>query len=113
MSTATYPDILYPLSFMRSARGLPKLNYDQIDASELPEPYQSLLVHEGDMTSKLETYHESEQKVKAIRSSNNVKKYFREVILESKLTSKATEYGAIEIQLDALPEEVCLSLIHI
>ncbi len=112
MSTATYPDILYPLSFMRSARGLPKLNYDQIDASELPEPYQSLLVHEGDMTSKLETYHESEQKVKAIRSSNNGKKYFREVILESKLTSKATEYGAIEIQLDALPEEVCDKIVE-
>jgi chorismate-pyruvate lyase len=106
MNTATYPDILYPLSFMRTARGLPKLNYEQVDASELPEPYQSLLVHEGDMTSRLEAFHESKQRVKAIRSSNSGKKYFREVILESKETQKATEYGAIEIQLDALPEEV-------
>ena len=62
MSPSTFPDLLYPLSFMRSARGLPKLNYEQVEASEVPEPYQTLLVHEGDMTSRLEAYHESEQK---------------------------------------------------
>ena len=49
MSAVTFPDIIYPLSFMRSAQGLPKLNYERVDASDLPEPYQSLLVHEGDM----------------------------------------------------------------
>ena len=112
MSTATFPDILYPLSFMRSAQGLPKLNYEQVDASEMPEPYQSLLVHEGDMTSRLEAYHESEQRVKAIRSSNSGKKYFREVILESIESGKATEYGAIEIQLDSLPEEISQKIIE-
>jgi chorismate-pyruvate lyase len=106
MNTATYPDILYPLSFMRRARGLPKLNYEQVEALDLPEPYQSLLVHEGDMTSRLENYHESEQRVKAIRSSNNGKKYFREVLLESIENGQPTEYGAIEIQLDSLPDDV-------
>ena len=112
MSPATFPDLLYPLSFMRSARGLPKLNYEQVEASEVPEPYQTLLVHEGDMTSRLEAYHESEQIVKAIRSSKSGNKYFREVILESKESRKATEYGAIEIQLDTLPEEVCEKIIE-
>ena len=73
---------------MRSARGLPKLNYEQVEASELPEPYQSLLVHEGDMTSRLEAFHKSEQRVKAIRSSNSGKKYFREVILEPRKQTK-------------------------
>jgi chorismate-pyruvate lyase len=107
MNTESYPDILYPLSFMRSARGLPKLNYVQVEAADLPEPYQTLLAHEGDMTSKLEAYHNSEQRVKAIRSSKSGKKYFREVLLESVDTGEATEYGAIEIQLDSLPEDVC------
>jgi chorismate-pyruvate lyase len=106
MNTATYPDIIYPLSFMRRARGLPKLDYEQIEAIDLPQPYQSLLAHEGDMTSRLENYHESAQRVKAIRSSNNGKKYFREVLLESVETGHATEYGAIEILLDSLPEDV-------
>ena len=112
MKTATYPDILYPLSFMRSACGLPKLNYQQMEASDLPEPFQSLLVHEGDMTSRLEAFHESEQRVKAIRSSNSGEKYFREVVLQSKETCKVTEYGAIEIHLNALPEEVCEKIIE-
>jgi len=112
MNTATYPDILYPLSFMRSACGLPKLNYEQMEASDLPEPFQSLLVHEGDMTSRLEAFHESEQRVKAIRSSNSGEKYFREVVLQSKETGKVTEYGAIEIHLNALPEEVCEKIIE-
>ena len=53
MSSSTFPDILYPLSFMRSARGLPKLNFVEVEANEVPEPYQSLLVHEGDMTSRV------------------------------------------------------------
>ena len=77
MSAATFPDIIYPLSFMRSAQGLPKLNYERVDASEVPEPYQSLLVHEA-MTSRLEAYYESEQRVKAIRSSR-VERYFEKL----------------------------------
>ena len=107
MSTATFPDILYPLSFMRSAQGLPKLNYVEVKANEVPEPFQSLLVHDGDMTSRLEAYHQSEQRVQAIRSSNSGKKYYREVILESIESGKVTEYGAIEIQLASLPKDVC------
>ena len=59
MNTSTLPDILYPLSFMRSARGLPKLRYENLNPEDLPEPYQTLLFHEGDMTSRLEAYHES------------------------------------------------------
>lgn len=112
MSAATFPDIIYPLSFIRSAQGLPKLNYERVDASEVPEPYKSLLVHEGDMTSRLERYHESEQRVKAIRSSKSGKKYFREVILESIESSKVTEYGAIEIQLGSLPGEVIEKIVE-
>ena len=83
MNSESYPDILYPLSFMRSARGLPKLNYEEIEPSALPEPYQSLLVHEGDMTSRLVAYHGTELKVKSIRSPNSGRSYFREVILQT------------------------------
>ena len=52
MVMSTKEDVLYPLSFMRMNRGLPKLSYEEMDPSLLPEPYQSLLVHEGDMTSR-------------------------------------------------------------
>ena len=73
MVMSTKEDVLYPLSFMRMNRGLPKLSYEEMDPSLLPEPYQSLLVHEGDMTSRLEGFHESAIKVRRLRSSNDGK----------------------------------------
>ena len=102
----TFPDLLYPLSFMRMTRKLPKLNFSELEASQIPEPYASLLVHDGDMTSRLEAYHESALSVSPLRSSNDGKSYFREVLLTSTENDQAVEYGAIEITLKHLPEEV-------
>jgi chorismate-pyruvate lyase len=104
--TPISPDVLYPLSFMRAARSLPALTYEKIEAMDMPEPYRSLLVHEGDMTSRLEAHQESPIKVSCLRSSNNGKLYFREVMLQTKVDEKPTEYGAIEVNLHALPEEI-------
>ena len=100
------PDALYPLSFMRAARNLPALTYEKIEPMDMPEPYRSLLVHEGDMTSRLEAHHECLIKVSRLRSSNNGKLYFREVMLQTEVDEKPTEYGAIEVNLHSLPEEI-------
>lgn len=99
-------DPVYPLSLMRMARKLPKLSFSEIDAAEVPEPYLGLLVHDGDMTSRLEGYHEKSIRVRCLRSSNDGKSYFREVVLETEEDGEPTEYGAIEINLSSLPEEV-------
>ncbi len=87
-------------------RKLPKVNFSELDASQIPEPYASLLVHDGDMTSRLEAYHESALSVSPLRSSNDGKSYFREVLLTTTENDQAVEYGAIEITLKHLPEEV-------
>ena len=100
------PELLYPLSFIRRVRGIPKLVFQEVDAEEIPEPHYSLLVHEGDMTSRLEAFHEDEIKVRRLSSSNDGKAYFREVVLETMGTQKATEYGAIEITLKNLEEDL-------
>ena len=98
------PGVLYPLSFMRAApTSGPYLREDR--TGDMPEPYRSLLVHEGDMTSRLEAHHERSIKVSRLRSSNNGKLYFREVMLQTEPDDKPTEYGAIEVNLNALPEE--------
>ena len=81
------------------------MTYEKIDPSDMPEPYRSLLVHEGDMTSRLEGHHECPVKVLRLRSSNNGKLYLREVLLQTEVGEKPTEYGAIEILLESLPEE--------
>ena len=99
------PEPLYPLSLIRRFRGIPKLVYHKVDPSEIPEPYFSLLVHEGDMTSRLESFHEDSIKVRKLSSSNDGKSYFREVVLETAENPKAVEYGAIEIILKNLEAE--------
>ena len=99
------PDVLYPLSFMRAVRNLPVLSYDKVEPMDMPDPYRSLLVHEGDMTSRLEAHHESPIKVSRLRSSSNGRLYYREVMLQTEPDDKPTEYGAIEVNLNALPEE--------
>ena len=58
------------------------------------------------MTSRLEAHQESPIKVSRLRSSNNGQLYFREVMLQTEVGDKPTEYGAIEVNLSALPEEV-------
>ena len=88
------------------ARKLPKLNFIAIQAEEVPEPYQHLLVHDGDMTSRLEAYHEAPIFVSPLRSSNDGKSYFREVLLKTQKINQLVEYGAIEIILTNLPEEL-------
>ncbi len=63
------PEPLYPLSFIRMVRGIPKLVFEEVEPNEVPDPYYSLLVHEGDMTSRLEAYYEDEVKVRKLSSS--------------------------------------------
>ena len=100
-----FQDLLYPLSFIRRVRGISKLVFQEVDPREIPEPYNSLLVHDGDMTSRLETFHEDSIKIRKLSSSNDGKAYFREVLLETSELKIATEYGAIEITLQSLEEE--------
>ncbi|MFP6887166.1 MAG: hypothetical protein VB997_06365 [Opitutales bacterium] len=104
--STTLPDVLYPLSMFRVARGLPTLKFEAVEGSDVPQPYTDLLVHEGDMTSRLEDFHGGPIRVRRLNSSNDGRAYFREVVLETVEGAKPVEYGAIEISLANLPEEL-------
>ena len=99
-------DLLYPLSMFRLARRIPALSYETVKGSEMPQPYRDLLVHDGDMTSRLEQFHGGAIYVNRLHSSNDGGAYFREVVLRRETTEAAVEYGAIEINLAALPKEM-------
>lgn len=105
-STAVHPDVLYPLSMFRLTRGIPKLKYESIEGGDVPQPYLDLLVHSGDMTSRLEEFHGGPIKVCKLSSSSDGRAYFREVVLNTLAEGKVVEYGAIEIDLTNLPEEI-------
>ena len=78
--------------------GLGQIN--AIDASELPSRAGRLLVHDGDMTSRLEALHSDRiflDVVNCVVEANGG--YLREVVLRKASDSAAVEYGVIEIIL--------------
>ena len=100
------PDVIYPLSMFRFTRDAPKLKYETIEGGDVPQPYHDLLVHSGDMTSRLEEFHGGPINVKKLSSSSDGSAYFREVVLNIVADGKPVEYGAIEIDLANFPDEV-------
>ena len=72
-------------------------------SEEVPEPFQALLVHDGDMTSTLERFYEERMPLEVLAEENSDGCYYREVILKGKGTGRVAEFGVIEIELDNFP----------
>jgi chorismate-pyruvate lyase len=70
-----------------------------IDSEEIPEPYKQLLVHESDMTSTLEHFHEGRIHLRVLNREHRGDTYSREVVLEVDGTNAPVEFGAIKIYL--------------
>jgi len=92
--------VAYPLDqfYARSGLALPPL--DQVEAQAVPEPYKSLLVHERDMTSTLESFHQVRVHLRLVSRQQAGNDYFREVVLVSDGSETPVEFGAIKIYLD-------------
>jgi chorismate-pyruvate lyase len=99
-------DLLYPLSLFCQSGGHPLPSYEAIDGADVPEPYRGLLVHRGDMTSRLEAFHGGSIVLEVLHREHTADAYRREVVLRINDGGLPVEYGAIEICLDAFPEEV-------
>jgi chorismate-pyruvate lyase len=96
--------LLEPLVRFRSEAGA---EFEAVSRDEIPEPARTLLVHQGDMTSRLQRFHNSTigLRVLQVRSGGN-ELYSREVLLLSQATGAPVEYGAIEIVLDVLSPDL-------
>ncbi|MEY2408599.1 MAG: hypothetical protein QOF48_1269 [Verrucomicrobiota bacterium] len=97
--------LAHPLEefYTRSGLTLPPL--DQVDGEAVPEPYKSLLVHERDMTSTLESFHSEGVHLRLLSRNRQGDSYSREVLLVLDKTQRPVEFGAIQIHLDRFPEE--------
>jgi chorismate-pyruvate lyase len=95
--------LAYPLDefYARSGLRLPPL--DQIDGEAMPEPCKSLLVHERDMTSTLESFHKTGVHLRLVSREQRGEEYFREVVLALDGTEQPVEFGAIKINLALFP----------
>ena len=94
-------DLLYPLSLFCEREGHPLPPCEILTGEVVPEPYRTLLVHGGDMTSRLEEFHRAPMTLRVLHREEDARAYRREVLLCAKDTGLPVEYGAIEIHLAA------------
>lgn len=94
----------YPLTAFYHHQGLPEPLLEQIDQELIPEPQQSLLVHDKDMTPTLESYHRDRIYISALHSHRSDSLYYREVVLYLDRDDRSVELGAICVDMTQLPE---------
>lgn len=99
-------NLLYPLSDFYRQDDLTLPAVTGIDGQQMPEPYKTLLVHETDMTSTLEKYHNQRLHLRILKRHLEGEEYSRQVLLISERDQKPAEFGAIKISLQHFPEEV-------
>lgn len=99
-------ELLYPLSRFRRDGGRTIPSYELVKDTDMPEPYRSLLVHNGDMTSRLEAFHGGNIILEVLHLDRSETAYRREVVLHVESSGLPVEYGAIEINLDAFQPEL-------
>ena len=97
---------LYPLDELYSLRGQALPAIEPVQAAEMPEPSRSLLAHESDMTSTLESFYGEKLRLAVFGRRMAGNEYLREVVLRLGPHGRSVEYGAIRIILDILPEGV-------
>jgi chorismate-pyruvate lyase len=105
-STETTPLVLpfaHPLDELYANAGLNLPPIETVPGHQMPQPYQRLLVHEGDMTPTLEAFFEATLHLQVLRREQRGEVYFREVLLITDDTGTIVEFGAIKINLALFP----------
>jgi hypothetical protein len=93
----------HPLDELYAKAGLTLPHIETLPGAQVPEPYQQLLVHDGDMTPTLETFHQSSIHLNVLGREQRDDFYFREVLLLTDDAEKTVEFGAIKIHLGLFP----------
>ncbi len=113
MSAAVADEVLlYPLSRFRQAEGEALPAFEVLEGAAVPEPYRGLLVHEGDMTSRLEDFHGGAIVLEILHREAPGRRIGARWCCAWRTSGKAVEYGAIEINLAAFPEALRARIIE-
>lgn len=97
-------DLLYPLTRFCNGDPRPLPTYEGLEPQELPEPYRDLLVHTGDMTSRLEDFYHCRIHLRVLCNNVTDRSYYREVVLMG--GELPIEYGAIDINMPEFDDQV-------
>ncbi len=103
-ATRDLGELFAPLArfYQKSGVALPEIK--PVDGHEIPGSARELLVHEGDMTSRLRAHHDSGIGLRVCSSVHEEADLYRLVVLFREDTEAPVEFGAIRIMLDRLPE---------
>ena len=93
-------DLFFPLADFYSSHDEKLPRIAQIPGESVPPPYHSLLVHEQDMTSTLESYWGTSLHLKVLDKHLENASLTRQVVLLTDSEEQPVEFGAIRIQLD-------------
>jgi chorismate-pyruvate lyase len=97
------PSLLYPLDDFYAVAGWVLPQAGEVRGAEVPEPYQRLLVHDGDMTPTLEAFHGERIHLRVLARRQEGETYAREVVLTLDDSHRPVEFGAIVIYLQHFP----------
>ena len=112
MTSAPSLELLHPLPALYASAGEELPDFEVVDSTALPAAAQQLLVHHGDMTSKLEAFFSDSMRLRVLQREHTEDLYRREVVLFGEKTGLAVEYGAIEIQLAAFSEPLRAEIVE-
>jgi hypothetical protein len=98
--------MLFPLDFVYARSGVELPLVKAIDPSDIPLPYQSLLVHKIDMTLTLERHFGGRVALRPLSTFLQGPWYFRRVLLAQEYTGRPVEMGAIRIKVSAFPDRI-------
>jgi chorismate-pyruvate lyase len=92
-------NFLYPLSEFLACAPLESVTLLETGEAVMPEPYRALLVHDRDMTSTLERFHQEPIVLRSVASKQRGRSLFRQVVLLGMRSGAPLEFGAIRIDL--------------
>src|SRR5438128_11041949 len=94
---ATRRSILYPLDVVYEWSGVLKPKAQTVSPYDIPLPYRSLLVHEGDMTMTLEQHFGNRIGLRVLSSFSRGRWYYRRVLLVKEYSGRPVQMGVIRM----------------
>jgi chorismate-pyruvate lyase len=82
------------------------VSYKDVSATEVPEPYRRLLVHEHHMTVTVEAHHGSLVDVRVLEEHLDKDAYARKILLVTQTTGRVVQFGLMRVQFRFLSDKV-------
>lgn len=109
---AIYFGTFYPLVEFYQRMGVPQPLMEPVAVADIPPTARELLVHDDDMTPRLESFYRQTIHLRVLMSIVQSDILSRMVVLVLDDAGKAVEFGAIQIHLDLFEERTRAGLLE-